>query len=155
MPITSVVTAASSATGKSLVPAQSTAIVPGRLGNGSVSIEARENLTSSARQGAITVGNQTFVVVQEGVGGSCGYSLSPVFANYLVGGGSGSFSLTTSAECGWQAVTDQSWLVVTSTPVGLGNSTINYTVSANTTGATRTGEILAGGRSFKVKQKGS
>lgn len=124
-------------------------------GNGSVSIEARENLTSSARQGAITVGNQTFVVVQEGVGGSCGYSLSPVFANYLVGGGSGSFSLTTSAECGWQAVTDQSWLVVTSTPVGLGNSTINYTVSANTTGATRTGEILAGGRSFKVKQKGS
>jgi hypothetical protein len=103
----------------------------------------------------VTVGNQSFVVVQEGVGGSCDYSISPVFANYLVGGGSGSFSLTTSAECGWQAVSTQSWIVVTSTPVGLGNSTINYTVSANTTGATRTGEILAGGQTFKVKQKGS
>jgi hypothetical protein len=124
-------------------------------GNGSVSIEARENFTSSARQGVVTVGNQSFVVVQEGVGGSCDYSISPVFANYLVGGSSGSFSLTTSAECGWQAVSTQSWLVVTSTPVGLGNSTINYTVSANTTGATRTGEILAGGQTFKVKQKGS
>ncbi|HJQ69761.1 MAG TPA: hypothetical protein VKA70_12350 [Blastocatellia bacterium] len=125
------------------------------IGNGSVSIEARENLSPSARQGAITLGNQSFIVVQEGLGGSCSFSISPEFANYLVGGGSGSFVVATSAECGWQAVTDQSWIVITSTPVGLGDATVNYTVSGNTTGAIRVGAILVGGRVLKVKQKGS
>jgi hypothetical protein len=128
---------------------------PTGTGNGTVSFEARENLSPSARQGAITVGNQTFAVVQEGLGGSCSFSVSPQFANYLVGGGSGSLSVTTSAECGWQAVTDQNWIVITSTPVGLGSGTINYTVLGNTTGATRIGVILVGGQSLKVKQKGS
>jgi hypothetical protein len=128
---------------------------PAGAGSGTVSLEVRDNFTSSARLGTITAGGETFTIVQEGRGTSCGYTLSPVFANYLVGGGSGSFSLTTSANCGWQAVSTQSWIVVTSTSVGLGNSTINYTVSANTTGATRTGEILAGAQTFKVKQKGS
>lgn len=128
---------------------------PSGTGNGTVSFEARENLSPSARQGAITVGNQTFAVVQEGLGGSCSFSISPQFANHLVGGGSGSFSVTTSAECGWQAVSDQNWIVITSTPVGLGSSIINYIILANTTGATRAGAIFVGGRSFKVKQKGS
>jgi hypothetical protein len=127
---------------------------PSGTGNGTVSFESRENLSPSARQGVVTVGNQTFAVVQEGLEQSCSFSISPQFVNYLVGGGSGSLSVTTSAQCGWQAVSDQSWIVITSTPVGLGNGTINYTVLANTTGATRAGAILVGGRSFKVKQKG-
>ncbi len=123
-------------------------------GNGTVSFEARENFTTAARQATITVADQTFTLVQEGTSQACGYSISPQFANYQVGGGSGTISVTTSAGCGWQAVSNQSWIVITSTGVGVGNGTINYTVSANTTGATRTGALLVGGRSLNIKQKG-
>jgi hypothetical protein len=128
---------------------------PTGAGSGTVSLEVRDNFTSSARLGTITVAGETFTIVQEGRGSSCGYSISPLFASFLVGGGSGSLSLTTSANCGWLAVSSESWIVITSNEVGIGNTTINYTVAANTTGAVREGAILVGGQSLKVKQKGS
>jgi hypothetical protein len=127
---------------------------PTGTGSGIVSLEVRDNFSTAARQGAITVNSQVFTVVQEGRGTSCSYSIAPLFATYQVGGGTGSINLTTAAQCGWQAVSSDSWIVITSTGVGVGNGTINYTVLANGTGAARDGAILVGGRSFKVKQKG-
>ncbi|HET8677846.1 MAG TPA: BACON domain-containing carbohydrate-binding protein, partial [Blastocatellia bacterium] len=128
---------------------------PSGTGNGSVSLEIRDNFTSSARLGTVTVGSENFTVVQEGRGASCGYTVSPTFAAYQVGGGSGTLNITTSAACGWRAVSAQSWIEITSTEVGIGGATINYTVSTNTTGAVRDGAIVVGGQSLKVKQKGS
>jgi uncharacterized delta-60 repeat protein len=128
---------------------------PTGAGNGAVSLEIRDNFTSSARLGTVTLGSETFTVVQEGRGTSCSYTFSPTFAAYQVSGGSGAINITTSSGCGWRAVSTQNWIEITSTEIGIGNATINYTISTNTTGAVRDGAILVGGQSFKVKQKGN
>jgi uncharacterized delta-60 repeat protein len=128
---------------------------PSGAGNGSVSLEIRDNFTSSARLGTVTLGGETFTIVQEGRNTSCGYTITPQFAAYQVSGGSSTINITTSAGCGWRAVSTQNWIEITSTEVGIGNATISYTVSTNTTGGVRDGAIVLGGQSFKVKQKGS
>jgi hypothetical protein len=126
-------------------------------GSGSdiISFETRENLTASARQGQITIGGEIFSVVQESVGASCSYTVSPQFATFAVGGGSGTVSVTTGAECGWQATSNQSWIVITPPSVGVGGATVNYSVLANASGTSRTGVITIGGRKIPIKQKGS
>jgi hypothetical protein len=124
-------------------------------GNDIISFEARENFAASARQGQILVSGQTLIVVQEGLGASCSYTVSPEFASFAVGGGSGSISIATGAGCGWQATSNQSWIMITSPSAGIGGATVNYSVSANTSGANRDGTITIGGRKIQVKQKGS
>jgi hypothetical protein len=127
---------------------------PAGAGSGIVSLEVRDNFSTAARQGAVTVGAQVFTIVQEGRGTICSYSVAPQFASFQVGGGSGSISLTTASGCGWRAVSNQSWIVITSSDLGIGGATINYTVLANGTGVVRDGAITVGGRSIKLKQKG-
>jgi hypothetical protein len=120
-----------------------------------VSYVVRDNITANARLGTITISGQVVTIVQEGMGASCSYSASPLFASYGAGGGSGSVSIATGAGCGWQASSNQSWIVITSTSVGVGGGSINYSVLANTTGANRDGTITIGGRKIQIKQKGS
>ncbi|HKO97440.1 MAG TPA: Calx-beta domain-containing protein, partial [Pyrinomonadaceae bacterium] len=81
--------------------------------------------------------------------GGCNYALSPTSQNFSSVGGNGSFGVTTSAGCGWSAVSNASWLSTTSS--GSGNGTVNFTVAANS-GAARTGTISVGGQSFTVTQ---
>jgi hypothetical protein len=124
-------------------------------GDGTVAFEVRENFTASARLGTISVGGQIFTVLQEGLGASCGYSVSPPFATHEAGGESGSANVTTAAECGWQATSNQDWIVITSSNVGIGNGGVTYNILPNTTGVGRAGVITIGGQKINVKQKGS
>jgi hypothetical protein len=80
---------------------------------------------------------------------NCTYSLNPTSQNFAAGGGSGSFSVTTSASCAWTAVSNVSW--VTTSSSGSGNGTVNFAVAANT-GAARTGTITVGALGFTVSQ---
>ena len=48
-----------------------------------------------------------------------------------------------------------SWITITVGSTGTGNGTVSYSVSANTTGSTRTGTMTIGGQTFTVTQNGA
>lgn len=58
-----------------------------------------------------------------------------------------------TTACSWAATTTASWL--TTTDSGTGNGTVQYSVAANTTGASRTGTISVGLQNFTVTQAAS
>ena len=65
-------------------------------------------------------------------------------------------SVTAGNGCAWTAVSNNTWLTVTSFGGGIfsgGDSTVSYSVSANT-GADRTGTITIAGKTFTVTQSG-
>lgn len=87
---------------------------------------------------------------------SCAYSLTPASATASGSSGSGSVSVTASGSgCAWTALSDASWITVTSGSSGTGSGTVGYAYTANNTGAERTGTIAIAGKTFALTQKKS
>ena len=89
---------------------------------------------------------------------TCSYAISttpptsPPSATYTAAGGSGSVTLTTTGACYWAVQSLANWITITSTPsYGIGSTTINYSVAANT-GPAQTGYINIAGQTFTVNQ---
>lgn len=55
--------------------------------------------------------------------------------------------------CAWTAVSQVSWIAVTSGSSGTGTAAVNYLVERNLTGAPRSGTILIAGQTFTVNQE--
>ncbi|CAM2005342.1 BACON domain-containing protein [Acanthopleuribacter pedis] len=122
-------------------------------GDGTVSFSVAANTGTSARNGVISAGAQTFTVNQSGL--SCSYSLSSGSAAYDDTGGGGSFNVTTNGQtCTWTATTGDPWITITAGSSGTGDGTVSYTVAANTTTASRSGTIQVGDQTFSVSQSG-
>lgn len=84
--------------------------------------------------------------------GACYYVLSPLSHTFSSAGGTGAVTVTpSSGSCGWSAASNASWLTITAGGSGMGNGTVNYSVSANT-GAARTGTLTIAGQIFTVSQ---
>jgi photosystem II stability/assembly factor-like uncharacterized protein len=81
---------------------------------------------------------------------SCTYSLGSEGQSFASHGGSGSFSVSTSAGCEWSAATDEEWITTTSS--GSGNGIVEYTVASNS-GSDRSGTITVGEQTFTVSQQ--
>ncbi len=115
----------------------------------------QDNLTGSPRTGIIHAGGQVFIVVQAGLAASdCAYTITPSFQSLSAAGGAGSFSLFTDERCAWEATSsDQSWITITSAPVGTGNATVSFTIGANSSGKGRKGTITVANQVFRLKQK--
>jgi hypothetical protein len=114
----------------------------------------RENLTGGFRTGSLTVAGTTVTVSQNGsTQGNCTYTVEPASAAYVSAGGAGSATVTTSSGCSWTAVSNVSWVRITSAGSGVGSATVTYTVSANTTGAGRLGTLTIAGKTVSIKQK--
>lgn len=126
-------------------------------GSGSepISYLVRDNETGVPRQGTLTIAGLTFTVTQEGLTGECTYVISPTFTSFNASGGSGSVSVFTEERCAWQAVSNSSWVTVTSGCCGIDDGTVNYSVAPNTTGIGRNATITIGDKIFTVKQKAS
>jgi|GEM_PF-4569285 len=118
-------------------------------GNGTVSFTVQPN-NGSARTGTISVGNQTFTVNQSPA--NCSFILSPTSVNVGVAGGSAGFNINTANGCAWTAVSNHSWITVTSNSSGSGAGTVSYSIQANNTGTARQGTITAGGQTFTINQ---
>jgi hypothetical protein len=121
-------------------------------GNGVVSYSVQENLTGLPRQAVISIGSQTVTIVQDTVATNCTSSISPSFASFPRGGGTGSVSVTVGDSCAWQAVSNASWITITSQATGIGSGTVSYRVASNTSGR-RNGTITIAGQTFSLKQK--
>lgn len=117
-------------------------------GNGKVQYDVAAN-PGSAREGTLTVAGHTFTVNQ--AGNPCSYSISPSSASFSVVGGLGSVTVTATSGCGWTAISNASWIVVTLGASGTGNGSVLYTVLPNV-GGSRTGTITIAGRTFTVSQ---
>jgi uncharacterized repeat protein (TIGR01451 family) len=84
----------------------------------------------------------------------CSYRLSPNSALVAFNSGTGALSVTASAACPWIALSDISWIIVTSGASGSGNGTVGYSFAANPSGAPRSGTLTSAGQTFTLTQAG-
>ncbi|HEU4387811.1 MAG TPA: BACON domain-containing carbohydrate-binding protein, partial [Blastocatellia bacterium] len=85
-------------------------------------------------------------------GSPCGFAINPSSASFVAAGGTGNVNVTAATGCGWSAVSNDSWITVTSGSSGSGNGTVNYSVAANPNAAPRTGTVTIAGLPFTVNQ---
>lgn len=116
-------------------------------GNGPVRIEVAPN-SASARTGTVTAAGQTFTVTQDS---GCAVALSASGQTLPSAGGTGTVGVSAAAGCAWTAVSDQTWLTVSSGASGSGDGSVTFGVAANT-GPERTGTLNIGGQAFTVTQ---
>jgi CSLREA domain-containing protein/uncharacterized repeat protein (TIGR01451 family) len=70
-------------------------------------------------------------------------------------GDSGTINVTFPAGCSWTAVSNDSWIVISSGSSGSGNGTVGYVVSPNASPNQRQGTITVAGLTFTVTQAGN
>jgi len=122
-------------------------------GNGTVTYSVAANNTTAQRVGTLTIAGQTFTVTQAAA--SCSNaSISPTSASPRYRGGNAKTSVTSPAGCPWTAVSNASWIIVTSGGSGSGNGTVKYSVSVNNAKTSRTGTLIIAGKTFTVTQAG-
>ncbi len=86
-------------------------------------------------------------------GSACTYAISSTGQSFGPSGGSGTVNVNAASGCPWTAVSNATWIAITSGTNGSGNGSVNYSVSSNT-GADRTGTLTIVGRTFTVSQTG-
>ncbi len=119
--------------------------------DGTVNYSVQSNGGTSSRTGQISVGGQTHTVTQGGL--SCYYLISSVGNPFASSGGDGSFFVTTDSGCSWAASSSVSWITTNSS--GSGDGTVTYSVQANGSTTSRTGQISVGGQTHSVSQSGA
>jgi len=82
----------------------------------------------------------------------CNYSLAPTSRSHGSGAESSTVGVTTTSGCAWTAASNASWITVTSGASGTGSGTVGYSVSANSTGSSRSGSLTIAGQTFSVTQ---
>jgi all-beta uncharacterized protein/BACON domain-containing protein len=117
-------------------------------GNGSVTYSVQMN-TGSGRTGTLTVAGQNVTISQSG----CSFTLSKTSDTVDKAAVTGTVSVTTQSGCTWTAVSNASWITITSGSSGTGNDAVNFTVAANTTGNDRNGTLTIAGQTFTLTQK--
>jgi hypothetical protein len=81
------------------------------------------------------------------------FTISPSALELPSGGGTQAIAIDgLSADCGWAAISDQSWLAVSSNPVGTGPATVTVTAAANPTTGERRATITIANRAVNVVQ---
>lgn len=127
---------------------------PGLLPYGTYTIIPRHpTLTFSPLQRTFTVLKDNILDASFNTNNvNCTFSINPSNQVATFSGGTGSFILTASnGGCSWAAVSNASWIIITSSTNGIGNGTVFYSTTVNT-GAARTGTITVGGQTFNVTQ---
>jgi hypothetical protein len=83
----------------------------------------------------------------------CSYSITPTSQSFGYSGGTGSVNASAKSDCEWTAVSNASWLIITSNSSGSGNGTIHYTVSQTSDNSDRTGTLTIADKTFTVNQQ--
>ena len=120
-------------------------------GNGTVRLDIQAN-TDAARSGTATIAGKVVTVNQDS---GCTVSIAPASTPMVVGGGTGSVTVTAGANCTWTAVSGATWITVTAGASGSGPGTVTFSVEPNGSGTTRVGTITIGGQVFTVNQAGA
>ena len=84
----------------------------------------------------------------------CTYSLSSQAHSFATGGGSGTVSLATGAECAWTVQNATGWVSLSSPASGAGPATIAFTVLPNPDAAAREKALTIAALTFTITQEG-
>jgi hypothetical protein len=118
-------------------------------GNGQVDFTVTAN-SGPARTGTMAVAGQTHTVTQAS---GCTYSLSAASQTLSRHAQKGKdIDVSAAGPCTWTAVSNASWITITSGASDSGNGTVKWTVSQNTGSNPRTGTITIAGLTFTVTQ---
>lgn len=86
---------------------------------------------------------------------TCSVSVSPGSTSVGDAGGPGSLDVTTSDQtCSWSVASNDSWISIASATTGLGNATVSFATTDNSTSAPRSGSISIGATTVVVTQAG-
>jgi len=121
-------------------------------GNGTVAYSVGASTSASGRTGTMTVAGQTFTVTQSGTTATCTYSISPTQQAFTATGGTGTVAVTAGMGCNWTAVSNATWITISSGASGSGKGKMTYSVDANTSGSARTGTMTIATKTFTVTQ---
>jgi len=96
--------------------------------------------------------NQTFTITSV-----CAVaSITPTARSHGPGQEQGAINVMTSQpNCGWTAMSNNSWITIVSGSSGIGNGLIEYSLNANPSLGFRSGVISVGGQKFSVNQGGT
>ena len=83
------------------------------------------------------------------------FSLNPTSQNFGVSGSNGIANVTATGSCTWTAVSNATFITVTSGSSGAGNGTVGFTVGPNSDPGQRTGTMTIAGKTFTVSQDGT
>ena len=110
------------------------------------------NPNASSRSGSIQIGTATFNVTQSA---ACGFTLVPSSQTISASANTGTIAITaTSTSCSRTAVSDASWLTISSGGSGTGNGTIAWSAAVNNTPNDRVAHISIGDVTFTLQQNG-
>jgi hypothetical protein len=121
-------------------------------GSGTVAYSATANATQAARTAQVSAGGVSYGITQAAAV-ACSYVIAGNAA-LPAAGGSGTLTVTAASGCAWTAISNSSWLTITSGS-GTGGGTITYNASANSSQAARTAQVSAGGVSYSITQAGA
>ena len=125
-------------------------------GNGTVTYNVAANLAPGAtlRGGTITIGDKAFAIYQDG----CSYFPSPTSFDFSSNvSNSNSVTVHAGGGCAWTAVSNTSWITITSGASGSGSGTVQFSITANTQTTypvSRTGTMTVAGQTITVTQAG-
>ena len=83
---------------------------------------------------------------------ACGFSLTPSSLSPSASGGTSAIAIGIATGCSWQAVSNDTWLTITSGSVGLGPGTVNFMIDPNPSLFPRVGTLTVAGQTFTVTQ---
>src|SRR5271157_4185829 len=89
-----------------------------------------------------------------GGGGGCTYQLESPATTAMPASTTGSLAISTQTGCPWTAVSNASWITITSATSGTGTTIIFYKLDTNSGQDQRTGTISVGGQTYYVTQSG-
>ena len=119
-------------------------------GSGSVMFVVDDfNTTVASRTATVTIAGKTVTVTQRGYE----LSIDPVVAEIGSNAGAGEIGISAPIGAVWEALVTADWITLVGGATGVGNGTLRYTVSDNTTGGTRTGKIVVSGQEYTVTQR--
>jgi Domain of unknown function (DUF5666)/Putative binding domain, N-terminal/Viral BACON domain len=118
-------------------------------GEASVPYTVSSNPVPVPRAAEISVSDATLQVSQAPA--PCRFSMSPATGSVGAAGGAFTVQLSTLAGCAWTAMTDASWLTITSGGSGSASGPIVVSAAGNT-GAARTARLIAAEATFTMTQ---
>jgi RHS repeat-associated protein len=97
-------------------------ITGGAQGTGNTVSFIVQSNNGASRTGSISVRGQIFTIFQ------CGLEISPTSASFTNAGGTGGFSIETTASCAWHVESTPGWIFIIAGNSGNGNGIVDFNV---------------------------
>ncbi len=121
-------------------------------GNAEITYDVAANPDAVERVGVLVIGDAALTLTQHAT--PCAYTLTPAAGSHGADADNGSVDVTTPSGCSWTVVNTNTWITITSSLDNTDNGTVAYTVDANPSHLSRTGNLTIGDEVFPVMQAG-